>query len=73
MQQPDLQRDAPAEAVADQVNPVELERVEQVDDGAGEEASVVARADRLVGVAEPGKVDRDHAKSPAQRGHGGEE
>ena len=73
IQEPDLQRDAPAKAVADQMNPLELERVEQCDDSAGEEASVVARADRLVGVAEPGEVERDHAIAGAQRGHGGQE
>src|ERR1035441_10615975 len=51
---------------------IELECIEQVDDGASEEAGVVARADWLVGVAKPGDVDRDHAKASAQFGRGGE-
>src|SRR5580704_9186417 len=48
----DLQRDAPAETVSDEVRAVELERVEQRDHGAREEAGVVARPDRLDRIAE---------------------
>ena len=71
--EPDLQRDTPTKAVADQMSPVELECVEQVANGARKEASVVARADRLVGVAEAWEVDRDHAEASTQRSHGGDE
>src|SRR5216110_1207335 len=73
MLEPDLQRDTPTEAVADQMNPVELECVEQVANGAGKEASVVARADRLLRVAEAWEVDRDHAEASTQRSHCGDE
>jgi hypothetical protein len=48
----DLQRNPTTEAVADQVDAVQRERVEQIDASAGEEARVVGGADRLVRVAE---------------------
>src|SRR2546430_1215023 len=69
----EAERDAPTKAVADQMSPVELECVEQVANGAGKEASVVARADRLVGIAEAWEVDYDHAEASTQRSHGGDE
>ena len=52
MAHPDLERDAPPEAVADQVRALDVERVEQVDDDRSEVPGVVGRRQRLVGIAE---------------------
>ena len=60
--QPDFERDASAEAVADHVNAVELEGIEQIDAGGSEESRVVGCADRLVGVAEAWQVERDNSE-----------
>ena len=73
VKQPDLERHAPAEAVADEADAVDLQRVEQVDGGAGEEARVIGGADGLVGVAEPGLVDGDDAEAIGERDDGGDE
>jgi hypothetical protein len=63
VEQAGLERDAAAEAVADEVDAVDLQRVEQVDGCAGEEARVIGGADRLVGVAEAGLIDGDDAEA----------
>ena len=52
MAQAELERDAPAHAVADHVRALDAERVHQLDDRAREERRVIARAERLVRVAE---------------------
>ena len=67
--QPGLERDAPAHAVPDQMDALELERVEQGLHTAREEARVVGGRDRLVRVAEAEQVDRD---DPVVGGQGGD-
>jgi hypothetical protein len=71
--QADLDGHAAAHAVADDVGALDLQRVEHGDHGAGEEPRVVARAQRLGRVAEPGEVERDGPARGRQGGHGGQE
>ncbi len=68
-----LHCDARTEAVADHVDAFQRQRVEHVDDRVGEEARIVGRAKRLVGVPKTRKVGDDDVKVVGKRGDGGEE
>ena len=59
-----------AEAVAEQVHPVDAELVEQRDHGVGREPVVVADHLGLVGRAEAGLVDQDRAEGLGEAGQG---
>ena len=63
-----LQRDPAAHAVPGEVGAIQLQRVQQVDHPAAEPWRVVGRADRLVGLAEAGQVDRNDAVALRRQG-----
>ena len=73
MEQRELDRDPAAHTVADQVGALDLELVEQGDHAVGEVGRVVGCDKRLVGVTEPGQVERDHPVAIGERGDGGQE
>ena len=64
-----LDRDAAPEAVADEVCPLERERVHQVDDRAREVGGVIRRPQWLARIAEPGEIGGDHPEVRSQFGH----
>ena len=67
MPQPDLERDAAAERVADDVRALDAQGVHDAGDACGEEARVVGRSRGLARGAEAGQVDRVHAVGAAER------
>ena len=71
MQERELDRHPTAHAVADQVRALDPELVEQRDHAVGEVGRVVGGYERLVGVAEPGQVEREHPVAIGERGDGG--
>jgi hypothetical protein len=60
--QSELERDAPAEAVTDDMRAGKSQRIEQFDHRVREERRIVGRGQRFVGIAEAGQVERDHLK-----------
>jgi hypothetical protein len=70
MPKAELERHPPAEAVADHVRAFDPELVEERHDRVREEARVVGRAERLVGVAGAGQIDRDGVESGGKGGDG---
>ena len=71
--QPDLERDAAAHRVADQVRALDPQRVHDPERRAGEERRAVAGQRGLAGAAEARQVERMHAVGAAERGGGVEE
>jgi hypothetical protein len=69
----DLDRDAAAHAVADEVRALDAERVHRADDRVREVARAVGRRGGLGGAAEAGKVDRVDRVAAAERRGGVEE
>ena len=67
--EPQLERDPPAHAVADEMRARDPHGVHEVDDGAGEEWRVIGRQDRLRRVAEARQVERDHREPIGERRH----
>ena len=64
-----MRRDRAAEVVTRDRNLVDAELVEKAVDSLLEELEVVVRALWLVGSAEPGQVERDHAVGAGDRWH----